>query len=138
MKVWKSDLLAPGLKDAGDDEEAWGANEFGDAGVKTLDEDMDEAGVEDWQEAEGGGLAVDTRLRDEKAAKIEASLVYCYDCVLTCSADHVLSGQEWLQVSLAVSLQASMTHFNSGIDHHRHDSVFATASNTVQIWDETK
>jgi WD repeat and SOF domain-containing protein 1 len=71
VKVWKSDLLAPGLKDAADDEEAWGVNEFGDAGVKTLDEDMDEAGVEDWQEAEGGGLAVDTRRRDEKAAKIE-------------------------------------------------------------------
>ncbi|KAI0725054.1 WD40 repeat-like protein [Fomitopsis betulina] len=29
------------------------------------------------------------------------------------------------------------TAFNS-IDHHRSDPVFATASNTVQIWDETK
>lgn len=75
VKVWKSDLLAPGLKDAGDEEEAWGTNEFGDAGIKTLDEDMDEAGVEDWQEAEGGGLAVDTRFRDEKAAKIEVRLM---------------------------------------------------------------
>lgn len=24
------------------------------------------------------------------------------------------------------------------IDHHRHDPVFATASNIVQVWDETK
>lgn len=26
----------------------------------------------------------------------------------------------------------------SGIDHHRTDTVFATASNTVQIWDHTR
>ena len=29
------------------------------------------------------------------------------------------------------------TGFNS-IDHHRDDPIFATASNVVQIWDETK
>lgn len=28
--------------------------------------------------------------------------------------------------------------FDSSIDHHRTDSLFATASNLVQIWDETK
>lgn len=27
---------------------------------------------------------------------------------------------------------------NSAIDHHRTDPLFATASNTVQLWDETK
>lgn len=30
-----------------------------------------------------------------------------------------------------------MLHY-SGIDHHRTDTVFATASNTVQIWDHTR
>ena len=79
------------------------------AGDLAIDFDEDdEGGNGGFKEVEGGGLAVDEEERAKMAAKIEPVMTY----------------------------QGS-NGFN-GLDHHRHDSIFATASNTVQIWDETK
>lgn len=40
------------------------------------------------------------------------------------------------------NIEPTMTYTSkngfNGIDHHRTDGVFATASNTVQVWDETR
>ena len=57
---------------------------------------------------EGGGLALDEKKRDLVGKDLEPIMTY-----------------------------TSKNGFNS-IDHHRDDPVFATASNTVQIWDETR
>ena len=62
----------------------------------------------DFDEEEGGGLAIDSKQRDVLGQSLQPSMTY-----------------------------TSKNGFNS-IDHHRTDALFATASNTVQIWDENR
>jgi WD repeat and SOF domain-containing protein 1 len=72
---------------------------------------MDTAGAvgeDGFDEEEGGGLAIDEKKRENRGRKLEPSMTY-----------------------------TSKNGFN-GIDHHRDDALFATASNTVQIWDENR
>ena len=85
-------------------------NEFGHGGESSQGI-LDTAGaVGDggFDEEEGGGLALDEKERDKVGRALEPTMTYM-----------------------------SKNGFNS-IDHHRSDGVFATASNTVQIWDETR
>jgi len=70
---------------------------------------LDSAGaVGESYDEEGGGLALDEKKRDKVGKDLEPIMTY-----------------------------ASKNGFN-GLDHHRDDPVFATASNTVQIWDEQR
>ncbi|WVR08583.1 hypothetical protein IAU60_005638 [Kwoniella sp. DSM 27419] len=62
----------------------------------------------EFDEEEGGGLSIDASKRDALGQNLEPTMTY-----------------------------TSKNGFNS-IDHHRTDAVFATASTTVQIWDETR
>lgn len=57
-------------------------------------------------------------------------------------ADEDLAMDEGKRDNIGLSLEPSMVYnskngFN-GIDHHRSDNVFATASNVVQVWDENR
>ncbi|ORY26572.1 WD40-repeat-containing domain protein [Naematelia encephala] len=109
VKVWRSEAFAPGLRD----KEAFEGNEFGSGEGSSSQAILDTAGAVgengyDFDEEEGGGLAIDTGRRDQLGKNLEPSMTY-----------------------------TSKNGFN-GIDHHRNDPVFATASNTVQIWDETR
>ena len=83
--------------------------EFGD-GQAGPSKYLDTAGAvgETWDEEEGGGLAIDEKTRDRMGRDLEPVMAY-----------------------------NSKTGFN-GIDHHYTDGVFATASSTVQIWDENR
>ncbi|KAL7422818.1 hypothetical protein Q5752_002114 [Cryptotrichosporon argae] len=65
-------------------------------------------GEDGFDEEEGGGLAVDAARRDAVGLSIEPTMTY-----------------------------TNKNGFN-GLDHHRTDAVFATASNVVQVWDETR
>jgi WD40 repeat protein len=62
----------------------------------------------EFDDEEGGGLNIDSAKRDAMGKTLEPTMSY-----------------------------TSKNGFN-GIDHHRTDGIFATASNTVQIWDETR
>jgi WD repeat and SOF domain-containing protein 1 len=109
VKIWRSDTFAPGLRD----KEAFMGNEFGDGEGSSSQGMLDKAGAVgenggDFDEEEGGGLALDHARRDKIGQSLEASMTY-----------------------------TSKNGFNS-IDHHRNEAVFATASNTVQIWDESR
>jgi WD repeat and SOF domain-containing protein 1 len=76
-----------------------------------VDHTLDAAGAVG-EDADIGGddddLAMDENKRDAKGLNLEPSMVY-----------------------------TTKTGFN-GIDHHRTDNVFATASNVVQVWDENR
>jgi WD repeat and SOF domain-containing protein 1 len=109
IKVWRSDAFTPGMRD----KEAFDGNEFGNGAGSSSQAVLDQAGAigEDgveFEDEEGGGLSIDTARRDAMGKSLEPSMSY-----------------------------TSKNGFN-GIDHHRTDGVFATASNTVQIWDETR
>lgn len=112
IKIWRSEAFAPGLRD----KEAFEGNEFGNGeGSSSGAGVLDKAGAigEDGagfedEEEEGGGLSIDAAKRDALGKSLEPTMTY-----------------------------TSKNGFN-GIDHHRTDAVFATASNTVQIWDETR
>jgi len=70
---------------------------------------LDTAGaVADSYDEEGGGLALDEKKRDKLGKDLEPTMTY-----------------------------TTKSGFN-GLDHHRDDPIFATASNTVQIWDEQR
>jgi WD repeat and SOF domain-containing protein 1 len=109
IKVWRSDAFAPGLRD----KEVFDGNEFGNGQGSSSQVPLDAAGAigEDgieFDDEEGGGLNIDQSKRDIMGKNLEPTMSY-----------------------------TSKNGFN-GIDHHRTDGVFATASNTVQIWDETR
>ncbi|KAK4688856.1 DDB1- and CUL4-associated factor 13, partial [Tremellales sp. Uapishka_1] len=108
VKVWRSKAFAPGTKS----EEVFEGNEFGSGSAAGGSKDVLDAagaiGEDGFEEEEGGGLQIDSRRRDAVGSNLEPSMTY-----------------------------TSKNGFN-GIDHHRSDAVFATASNTVQIWDETR
>ncbi|WWC92239.1 uncharacterized protein L201_007193 [Kwoniella dendrophila CBS 6074] len=112
IKIWKSKAFTPGLRE----KEVFKGSEFshglGDEGAMHLDEAgaIGEEGYQfdDDEEEEGGGLNIDSNKRDKLGENLEPLLTY-----------------------------TNKNGFN-GIDHHRTDSIFATASNTVQIWDETR
>ena len=109
IKVWRSDAFAPGLRD----KEVFDGNEFGNGEGSSSQTPLDAAGAigEDgfeFDDEEGGGLNIDQSKRDAMGKNLEPTMSY-----------------------------TSKNGFN-GIDHHRTDGVFATASNTVQIWDETR
>jgi len=118
VKIWKSSVIAGHLtrttqNDGSEDEEdiRLEGNAFAERGEAPLSGMMDEEhrGFEDdFDEEEGGGLALDENRRRKLEEKIEPVMTF-----------------------------QGKNGFN-GIDHHRTDAVFATASNTVQIWDETK
>ncbi|WVQ86048.1 hypothetical protein IAT38_008216 [Cryptococcus sp. DSM 104549] len=108
VKVWRSDAFAPGLRD----KNAFEGNEFG-LGEGSSEGFLDQAGAigeggMEFDEEEGGGLSMDAAKRDALGQNLEPTMTY-----------------------------TSKNGFN-GIDHHRTDAVFATASTTVQIWDETR
>ncbi|ODO10635.1 hypothetical protein I350_01232 [Cryptococcus amylolentus CBS 6273] len=93
------------------DKDAFEGNEFGlgDGDAGFLDQ----AGAIgesgfEFDEEAGGGLSIDSSKRDALGQNLEPVMTY-----------------------------TSKNGFN-GIDHHRSDAVFATASNTVQIWDENR
>jgi len=67
---------------------------------------LDTAGAVGEYDEEGGGLALDEKKRDQVGRDLEPIMTY-----------------------------TTKNGFN-GMDHHRDDPIFATASNTVQIWDE--
>ena len=108
IKIWRSDAFAPGLRD----KEVFEGNEFGSGSGGPAGEVLDTAGAigEDWNydEEEGGGLSLDQSKRDALGRSLEPTMTYI-----------------------------SKNGIN-GIDHHRNDAMFASASNTVQIWDETR
>lgn len=109
IKVWRSEAFAPGMRSR----EAFEGNEFGNGEGSSSQAVLDSAGAigEDgleFEEEEGGGLSIDAARRDAMGKNIEPTMTY-----------------------------TSKNGFN-GIDHHRTDGVFATASNTVQVWDETR
>ena len=109
IKLWRSEAFTPGMRD----KEAFEGNEFG---LGRTDEGyLDEAGAigengdaEAELEAEGGGLAMDFKKRDALGKNLEPAMTY--------TAKQVINS----------------------IDHHRTDASFATASTTVQIWDESR
>ncbi|KAH8085896.1 WD40-repeat-containing domain protein [Filobasidium floriforme] len=110
----ESDLDEDGI--GGFEGNAYKAADEQELGKGMLDEDQARLGEDGMDmdddafvEEEGGGLnIVDQAKRDAAAAKMEPLMVY-----------------------------QGKFGFN-GIDHHRTDNIFATASNTVQIWDTTK
>lgn len=108
VKIWRSEAFAPGLRD----KEVFQGNEFGSGEGSSSQAVLDTAGAIgegfDFDEEEGGGLSIDEGKRDLIGLNLEPSMVY-----------------------------TSKNGFN-GIDHHRTDATFATASNTVQIWDENR
>ncbi|KAJ9118072.1 hypothetical protein QFC24_006344 [Naganishia onofrii] len=126
IKMWKvSKALTGHLSrtavdmEEGEELDAYGKNAFAEVGGKgrldgMLDEDQARLDLDmddedgGFLEAEGGGLNVDDEKRQKAAENIEPMMVY--------------QGK----------------HGFNGIDHHRTDTVFATASNTVQIWDHTR
>lgn len=90
------------------DKDAFEGNEFG-LGQAEGSGFLDQAGAigeSGYDEEEGGGLSLDSAKRDALGQNLEPTMTF-----------------------------ASKNGLN-GIDHHRTDAVFATASNTVQIWDE--
>lgn len=92
-------------------ESSFAGNEFGNGEGSSSQTIMDTAGAvgeDGFDEEEGGGLAIDEKKRENRGRKLEPSMTY-----------------------------TSKNGFN-GIDHHRDDALFATASNTVQIWDENR
>ncbi|WVN89856.1 uncharacterized protein L203_105086 [Cryptococcus depauperatus CBS 7841] len=93
------------------EKEFFKGNEFGLGGDSG--EFLDEAGAiaEDGSglnDLTGDGLSLDQASRDNLGQNLEPTMIY-----------------------------TSKNGFN-GVDHHRNDSVFATSSNTVQIWDENR
>lgn len=73
------------------------------------DDTLDHAGaVGEDADVDDDDLAMDEGKRDARGLNLEPAMVY-----------------------------TTKTGFN-GIDHHRTDNVFATASNVVQVWDETR
>ena len=104
VKIWKSKAFTPGLN-----EEGFEGNEFGEGSSSQAYLDTAGAVGESYDdEADGGGLALDEKQRDQRGKNLEPIMTY-----------------------------TTKSGFNA-IDHHRDDPVFATASNVVQIWDETK
>ena len=83
-------------------------NEFGEGSSGQGFLDTAGAVGDSYDEEEGGGLALDEEKRDKVGRDLEPIMSY-----------------------------TSKNGFN-GIDHHRDDPIFATASNTVQIWDEAR
>ncbi|CAD6572531.1 MAG: hypothetical protein TREMPRED_000570 [Tremellales sp. Tagirdzhanova-0007] len=109
VKIWRSEAFAPGLKE----DELSEGNEFGAGFGKSSQAMLDIAGAIgesglDFDEEEGGGLAIDSKQRDVSGQSLQPSMSY-----------------------------TSKNGFNS-IDHHRTDALFATASNAVQVWDENR
>lgn len=109
VKFWRSDAFAPGLRDR----EVFQGNEFASGSGEGSQAVLDTAGAIgengfEFDEEEGGGLSIDAGKRDMIGKNLEPTMTY-----------------------------TSKNGFNS-IDHHRNDAVFATASTTVQIWDETR
>jgi WD repeat and SOF domain-containing protein 1 len=108
IKLWRSEAFTPGMRDKA----AFEGNEFGVGASGSGQEILDTAGAlgegEDYDEEEGGGLAIDSGKRDRLGRDLEPTMTY-----------------------------NSKTGFNA-IDHHRTDATFATASNSVQIWDEQR
>ena len=108
-KIWRSDAFAPGVRD----KEVFKGSEFGEGFGSTSQAMLDTAGAVgesgiEFDEEEGGGLMIDSSKRDALGRSIDPVMTY-----------------------------TSKNAFNS-IDHHRTEAVFATASNTVQIWDENR
>lgn len=92
------------------DKDAFQGNEFG-LGQGEGSGFLDQAGAigeSGYDEEEGGGLSLDSAKRDALGQNLEPTMTF-----------------------------TSKNGLN-GIDHHRTDAVFATASNTVQIWDEQR
>ncbi|WVQ63267.1 uncharacterized protein L199_001418 [Kwoniella botswanensis] len=115
IKIWRSEAFAPGIRD----KESFQGSEFASgSGSAGHQQHLDQAGaigengldidVDFDEEEEGGGLNLDFAKRDKLGESLEPKMVYTNKNGL------------------------------NGIDHHRTDSVFATASNTVQIWDENR
>ncbi|WRT70645.1 uncharacterized protein IL334_007643 [Kwoniella shivajii] len=116
IKIWRSKLFAPGLKD----DESFIGNEFASGNRLESMDNLDNAGAigengfdlneneDDGDEEVGGGLTMDFKKRDRLGENLEPTMTY-----------------------------TSKNGFN-GIDHHRQDNIFSTASNTVQIWDENR
>ena len=108
MKIWRSEAFAPGLRD----QEVFTGNEFGSGEAISSTAILDTAGAigesYDFEEEEGGGLSIDEGKRDLIGRNLKPSMTY-----------------------------TSKNGLN-GVDHHRTDTTFATASNTVQIWDENR
>jgi len=109
VKIWRSEAFAPGLRD----KDILEGYEFGEGSGESHRAMLDTAGAVgesgmEFDDEEGGGLAIDASKRDALGQSLEPSMTYI-----------------------------SKNGFNS-IDHHRTEAVFATASNTVQIWDETR
>ncbi|RSH85221.1 rRNA-processing protein sof1 [Saitozyma podzolica] len=109
IKIWRSEAFAPGIRD----KEVFEGNEFGSGAGESSQAVLDTAGAigesgfdMDFEEEAGGGLSLDAAKRDLLGKNLEPSMTY-----------------------------TSKNGFN-GIDHHRTDPLFATASNTVQVWDE--
>nr|XP_019008129.1 WD repeat and SOF domain-containing protein 1 [Kwoniella pini CBS 10737]OCF46910.1 WD repeat and SOF domain-containing protein 1 [Kwoniella pini CBS 10737] len=113
LKLWKSSAFTPGQKSnfngsefasgSGIQENLDSTGAIGENGLN-----FDEDDNEEIDEEEGGGLNIDSKVRDELGEKLEPNMIW-----------------------------TNKNGFN-GIDHHRTDGVFATASNTVQIWDENR
>lgn len=111
VKLWRSEAFTPGMRD----KQAFEGNEFGtgEGEASSSKVMLDQAGAlgegADYEdEEEGGGLAIDSGKRDRLGKDLEPTMTY-----------------------------TSKTGFNS-IDHHRTDASFATASTSVQIWDENR
>lgn len=109
IKIWRSEAFAPGIRD----KEVFEGNEFGSGAGESSQAVLDTAGAigesgfdMDFEEEAGGGLSLDAAKRDLLGKNLEPSMTY-----------------------------TSKNGFNA-IDHHRTDPLFATASNTVQVWDE--
>ncbi|KAF9495254.1 snoRNA binding protein [Pleurotus eryngii] len=68
-----------------------------------------------------------------------SGLCFTSDRLLSCGVDRTVKlwSTNKSEGQKPLSVFAGKTAFNS-IDHHRSDGLFATASNLVQIWDETK
>jgi WD repeat and SOF domain-containing protein 1 len=109
VKIWRSEAFAPGLRDKG----GFQGSEFASGSGESSQAILDTAGAIgeagiDFEEEEGGGLSLDAGKRDLLGKILEPTMTY-----------------------------TSKNGFN-GIDHHRNEPMFATASNTVQIWDENR
>lgn len=93
------------------DKEVFKGSEFG-TGEGSREELLDQAGAigegGEFDEEEGGGLFIDAVKREATGKDLQPTMLY-----------------------------ASKTGFN-GIDHHRNEAVFATASTMVQVWDEQR
>ncbi|KAG9226923.1 hypothetical protein CCMSSC00406_0003404 [Pleurotus cornucopiae] len=68
-----------------------------------------------------------------------SGLCFTSDRLLSCGVDRTVKlwSTDQSEGQKPLSVFAGKSAFNS-IDHHRSDGLFATASNLVQIWDETK